>query len=229
MSQRSWRIDLLPRELLIKTGPVDEGDWYYRPLLRSVMRRRIALLDQLLQGQRFRRLLDLGYGSGVLMPHLCRYCDELHGIDIHPYDQEVRQRLSSAGVQVGLVRGTVESMPYESGSFDAVVAMSSLEFIDDIESALGDIARVLRPGGVLMAVSPQKTTWGDQMLRWAAGSGKVAVFGDRREHVRAAIPGFFDIELELTYSPLPGVLPPVYRAFRGHPKSASMRRQVAPG
>jgi hypothetical protein len=41
MSRSLRRIDLLPRHLLIKTGPVDEGAWYCHPLLRYVMRRRV--------------------------------------------------------------------------------------------------------------------------------------------------------------------------------------------
>jgi SAM-dependent methyltransferase len=180
MSTRRWRIDLLPRDLLIKTGPVDEGDWHYRPVLWSVMRRRNSLLQRLLRGEQLARLLDLGDGSGILMPALSKYCNELHGIDIHLYNQEVGQRLSSVGVHVNLTRGLAEAMPFESSCFDAVVATSSLEFVDDIHAALKDVARVLRPGGVLMFVSPRKTIVGIGCCVGLA-EGKALLFSRRDE------------------------------------------------
>jgi ubiquinone/menaquinone biosynthesis C-methylase UbiE len=45
-------------------------------------------------------------------------------------------------------------MPYESGSFQTAVAVSALEFIDDLTQACREIKRVLAPGGFSTLVTP---------------------------------------------------------------------------
>lgn len=226
MSSALAHVDLLPREMLIKTGPVDEGAWHYRPMLRLVMQRRIALMVHLLQQQRFPRLLDLGYGSGILLPELSKYCGELHGIDIHEYDEEVQSCLGEIGVAAHLTQASAEAMPYPAQMFDAVVAMSSLEFIEDIEAALREVLRVLTPGGAFVFVSPEKTKWGDRVLRWMTGVKGEDVFRDGRGRLRKALPNFFEIEQELLYSPLPHVITPVYRGCRMLPKRQKVGEPV---
>ncbi len=220
------RIDLLPREMLIKTGPVDEGAWHYHAVLRMVMHRRISLLLRLLNRRRFPRLLDVGYGSGILFPELSKYCDELHGIDVHGYHADVQRCLSEFGITVHLTRGSADAMPYPARMFDAVVAMSSLEFIDDIESALREISRVLVPGGAFVFVSPETTEWGDRVLRWMTGVSGEQVFRDGRGRLRRALPEFFEVDQQLTYSPLPGVVAPVYRGCRMLPKQIGPRQPI---
>jgi SAM-dependent methyltransferase len=48
----------------------------------------------------------------------------------------------------------VEDMPFPDESFDGVVSVYALEHVDEPDVALGRMARLLRPGGVLMAVFP---------------------------------------------------------------------------
>lgn len=214
MSRSLRQIDLLPRQLLIKTGPVDEGAWHYHPLLRFVMRQRIALMARLLRGRHVPRLLDLGYGSGILLPELAKYCDELHGIDIHAHGEEVQSRVAGIGVSAVLKQGSAAAMPYETGAFQAVVAMSSLEFMENLDAVLREITRVLSPNGFFIFVTPEETRWGDSVLKWITGMDSQQVFQERRRRVRETVPVYFSEEDVLTYSPVPHLIPAVYRACR---------------
>ena len=80
-------LKLLPPEVLIKTSEVDHADWNYRPLLSWIQRLRFRHIVSMLAGERFQRLLEVGYGSGIFMPELKQYCDELYGIDLHKKQQ----------------------------------------------------------------------------------------------------------------------------------------------
>src|SRR5438552_15735335 len=87
------KMKLLSQELLIKTGPVDHADWNYRPLLGLISRTRFRLVRDMMRDRRFRRLLEIGCGSGVLMPELAQHAEELHGLDFHPHSASVSELL----------------------------------------------------------------------------------------------------------------------------------------
>ncbi len=61
------------------------------------------------------------------------------------------------------VRGDATAMPFEAGSFDRVIAAEVLEHIPLDQRALGEIARVLRPGGMLAVTVP---AWLPERICW---------------------------------------------------------------
>jgi len=75
----------LPEHDLRKTGPVDEADWNYRPVLNYISRQRFELVLELLDETPAHDLLEIGYGSGVFAPELARRTKSLWGIDIHHF------------------------------------------------------------------------------------------------------------------------------------------------
>src|SRR3981081_3067899 len=101
---------LLPEQALLTTGAVDHASWNYRPILGRIQRLRFDLVRSMLRGSRAHRLLEIGYGSGVFLPELARHADQLHGIDPHPFPDDVAQVLAQHGVQAKLVRGTATQM-----------------------------------------------------------------------------------------------------------------------
>jgi hypothetical protein len=70
-------IALLPREALLKTGNVDHAAWNYDGLLGYVSRRRFELVRTLLPKRGVRKLLEVGYGSGVLFAGLSKNAQEV--------------------------------------------------------------------------------------------------------------------------------------------------------
>src|SRR5690606_26267525 len=82
IADRPGGLRLLPRGALVKTGTVDHADWNYRPVLGPISRIRFKLALALLPSPS-RRLLEVGYGSGIFMPELARTCEVLYGLDTH--------------------------------------------------------------------------------------------------------------------------------------------------
>jgi SAM-dependent methyltransferase len=103
------------------------------------------------------RLLEVGCGRGVALPPLARLCEpvRLVGLDIEArLLAEARARLDARGVEAELVRADVRDMPFADASFDVVVDFGTCYHISRPESALREIARVLRDGGTLVYETP---------------------------------------------------------------------------
>jgi len=96
-----------------------------------------------------RRVLEVGGGPGELSERMQRELGaEVAFIDISPRMVELaRERGVDARV------GDVQDLPFADGVFDTVVAAWMLYHVPDIDRALAEIARVLRPGGALVAVT----------------------------------------------------------------------------
>ncbi|MDQ1521387.1 MAG: hypothetical protein QOI55_2460 [Actinomycetota bacterium] len=157
-----------------------------------MLRRRHELASSLLP-LRCHRLLELGYGSGFMMPELARHCDELHGLDLHDKERDVAAALLRAGVSAQLRSGTVTAMPYDDQFFDCVVAESLLAHVEALDLACNEVGRVLRPGGVFIAVVPTHARLVDAALKMLTGASAKKDFADRRA-VTPALLRHFEVD-----------------------------------
>ncbi|MGH2364076.1 MAG: class I SAM-dependent methyltransferase [Chloroflexota bacterium] len=139
------------------TGESDPIAFYRRPLVGQLYRRRIEMgLNLILPLAAGTRVLEVGYGAGVVLFNLAGPGRELHGIDLDADAGAVRQRLGSLGVRAALTRGSVVNMRglYHANWFDLVVCFSVFEHLADPRPALDEIARVLKPGGTAIIGMP---------------------------------------------------------------------------
>lgn len=129
--------------------------WWYAGMRRIAR----ALLEPLLPeaGSRSRRILDAGCGTGWNLQALSVF-GETHGVDLSPLAASATRR---RGGRVSL--GNLLSLPYGSASFDVVTSFDVIYHawvVDDVQ-AVRELARVLKPGGVLLLKAPAlKILWG---------------------------------------------------------------------
>jgi SAM-dependent methyltransferase len=212
-------VELLPVDKLVRTGPVDFAVWNYGGVLGWISRSRFRLVMKLLPTERVDRLLEIGYGSGVFMGQLARHCRELHGIDIHPHADTVRSKLDEVGIAAQTVQGSAERMPYPDGHFDCIVAVSALEFVEDIESAAREILRVLKPGGRLVLVTPGHSPVVDAGLYLLTRRSASEDYGGKRERLRRALDACLDVDREIGFPPGLGRWLRLYTALRMKPRA----------
>ncbi|RPH48818.1 MAG: class I SAM-dependent methyltransferase [Planctomycetota bacterium] len=205
-------VRLLPREALIKSGSVDHADWNYRPILGWIQRIRFRLAVSLLPTHRVPRLLEVGYGSGIFMPELASRCRELYGIDIHTLQEDVARILKLHGIRARLFSCGAETMPFSKDFFDTIVAVSSLEFVQDIDAAARELARVLQPHGALVMVTPGHSPLLDFGLRVLTGESAQKAYGGSRQAAMPGLSRYFTIERRRSF-PISSSSKGIYGAF----------------
>src|SRR5258706_7454942 len=97
------------------------------------------------------RLLEVGCGPAVITPELLAMGFEAHGIDVScEMVRRARQRMAGHPLEkrCRFSVDDVERLHVGEGSYDAVLCMGVLEYLPRYSRALGEISRVLKPGGV---------------------------------------------------------------------------------
>ncbi|HEY6638495.1 MAG TPA: class I SAM-dependent methyltransferase [Solirubrobacterales bacterium] len=93
-------------------------------------------------------VLDVACGSGNATIPAALTGAKVTGLDITPELLESgRENAAQAGVEIDWVEGDAEQLPYDEGSFDAVISVFGCMFAPDHQATAAELARVLRPGG----------------------------------------------------------------------------------
>jgi len=95
------------------------------------------------------RLLDVGCGTGATLGRLQAF-GLVVGLDRSPEALRYCRRRDHQG----LVRARVEQLPIASASVDVIAALDLLEHVPDDAAAAAELARALRPGGLLVLTVP---------------------------------------------------------------------------
>jgi len=110
-------------------------------------------LDQVMPLEAGQRVLEVGCGSGHLTTRLANRGVDIVGIDANPNTVEV-----SGSDRVLCMRG--EDLEFPDDEFDAIVSVHAIEHIPELEAALAEMARVLKPGGRATFIYPAEPIMG---------------------------------------------------------------------
>jgi ubiquinone/menaquinone biosynthesis C-methylase UbiE len=156
--------------------PNDQHDplpYYYRPYIGWLYRKRLRMGLDLLPASGS-RVLEVGVGSGILVPTLSARFPHYTGTDLvlaQGLDRLVAPTCKAAFVEANLLQAS--SLP--EASFDAIICLSVLEHIADAEGAAVALARTLVKGGTLIAGYPMV----NQLM---AGLFRAIGFGNIEDH-----------------------------------------------
>ena len=93
-----------------------------------------------------------GYGSSILRE---KAASRVFGVDISPEAIELA-REKYRGDHLHFMIGDLSRIPFSANSFDAIVCFETIEHTDNHKEALAELARVLRPRGLLIISSPNR-------------------------------------------------------------------------
>ncbi len=140
--------------------------WYTQPQLgqwegpyRHHIKKRRQWLEEVLatrmrgSGSRPVNALDLGCGDGSNLTWLHERFSNLYGSD---YNVVRLQRAAKLGFNVRLFMADICNYPAEDNSFDVIFFNHVLEHIPDDAAALREVARILKPGGLLILGVPNE-------------------------------------------------------------------------
>jgi 2-polyprenyl-6-hydroxyphenyl methylase / 3-demethylubiquinone-9 3-methyltransferase len=114
-------------------------------------------------------ILEVGCGGGLVCEELARRKAVMVGVDP---SQEALATARTHAQQSGLgdiihyEQGSAEALPYADGSFSVIVCLDVLEHVRDLKATIGEIARVLAPGGVFVFDTINRTLIARAVLIW---------------------------------------------------------------
>ncbi len=120
-------------------------------------------------------VLEVSFGTGYLLTQYAHRF-KTHGIDYNEaMVRTARRNLVRAGSAAHLCRARVEALPYGDQAFDTIVNTMAFSGYPDARLALGEMRRVLRPGGRIVLIDvnyPTDGNWlGMTLVRWAQRAG----------------------------------------------------------
>jgi len=121
------------------------------------------------------RMLDIGCGGGILSEPLARLGADMIGVD--PAEENVeaaRAHAEEQGVAIDYRAGTAEALAEAGERFDVVLAMEVVEHVADIELFISTCASMVKPGGLMIAATLNRTlksfalaiVGAEYVLRW---------------------------------------------------------------
>lgn len=114
---------------------------------------------------REKRILDIGCGP---RGSLVWAAEARVRVGMDPLALSYR-RLGTRGQQMDYVAGFAETLPFLSQSFDVVCSFNSLDHVDDLDKAVGELIRILAPGGhflLITEIHPHPTLLEPRAFSW---------------------------------------------------------------
>lgn len=102
--------------------------------------------------------LDVGCGGGLLAEEFAGLGCRVTGIDpSEPSLTTARAHAAQSGLDITYLQGSGEALPFRDAAFDIVYCCDVLEHVDDLDRTVSEIARVLRPGGLFLYDTVNRT------------------------------------------------------------------------
>ena len=148
-----WRTHLLPRFIDLTLGTADVAKWR-RSCLKGI------------SGV----VVEPGFGSGLNIEHLPPEVTKVYAVDPAVVGQKLAaRRVAASPVEIDYVGLDGQSLPLDTDSCDAGLLTFTLCTIPDSQAALGELRRVIKPGGTLhfvehgAAPEPAVRKWQDRI------------------------------------------------------------------
>ncbi len=148
------------------------GDAWWDPegpmgLLLLMNRVRYGYFRRVLDDPTKVKLFDIGCGGGFLAEAFAADGANVYGLDLSPSTvRTARDHAARQGLCLRVVSGRAECLPFASGVFDAVLLADVLEHLDDFPRALAESSRVLKPGGLLLYETANRTLLSRAGIIW---------------------------------------------------------------
>jgi 2-polyprenyl-6-hydroxyphenyl methylase/3-demethylubiquinone-9 3-methyltransferase len=97
------------------------------------------------------RVLDVGCGGGLAAEEMAKRGYTMTGVDpSRPSIAAAQLHAGREGLDITFSVGSGEALPCEGSAFDAAYALDVLEHVDDVDRVIGEVGRVLKPGGIFV-------------------------------------------------------------------------------
>ena len=172
----------------LKRGVYCGSDYYYKQFIEmeeddepSPLPKLSIIINQVVEAAP-RRMLEIAANTGRLFEHLTAWRPNTGiavAVDLDFVNLKIlegRLRRSNVYTPVLPIASDIHSLPFPNDFFDCIVSYNGLSHIEDIDTALWEIRRILRPGGFISAVEPA----GGSLLRSPGKVGELLLHVARK-------------------------------------------------
>jgi len=165
----------MTRGRIFDNWPERYDRWFTTPIGQLVRDYEKELIISSLKPEKGDKILDAGCGTGVFTDDILEHGTLVFGIDISlPMLTRAGEKLE--GYPFFKALGTMICLPFAEKTFDKVVSITALEFIEDGKKALQELFRVTKKGGtILVATLNSLSSWAARR-REKAKKGQSALF-----------------------------------------------------
>ncbi|MFX0560374.1 class I SAM-dependent methyltransferase [Tepidibacillus infernus] len=141
----------------------DYDTWYQTKLGNFVDRVEKELIESLASPKQGEKVLDIGSGTGTYSLWLAR-----KGLNVIAIDQSVemmkvaKEKAEAEKLSIDWNLGDAHYLPFLGNSFDLVISVTAIEFMDQPQLVLREAMRVLKPNGrLVVGLLTKKSPWGE--------------------------------------------------------------------
>ena len=141
---------------------IDRNDARYQMVIEEV--------KKISNKENVSKIIEIGCGKGRFLKNIVedKFLVDIDGLDIS------ENLLNYLPKQVKKIHGRMENIPCESNTYDLVFCIEALEHSQNMQQAIFEMVRVLKPGGKLLIIDKDKAYWGTmQCSVWENWIGKV--------------------------------------------------------
>ncbi len=126
--------------------------WFETSIGKLVREYEGRLLLEMASPRKGEHILDAGCGTGIFTAELLDAGSEVTGLELSiPMLKRAGQK--SRGRPFHMVQGDMRNLPFPDCCFDKTVSVTAIEFLEDARTAVADLFRVTRPGGMVVVAS----------------------------------------------------------------------------
>lgn len=136
-------------------------------VLKSMNEPRFKFFDRFITSWKDIKVLDIGCGGGFTCEFIAKKGAAVSGIDLSDVSIETANiHAKESDLNINYRSGTAENLPYENDSFDVINCVDVLEHLEDVAIAIAEVKRVLKPGGIFLFDTINKTFKSKFIMIW---------------------------------------------------------------
>ena len=149
---------------LFDEWPQKYDQWFTTPLGRLIRKYESELIQDFLNPRPGEKILDAGCGTGVFTTDILSAGSRVVGLDLScpmlcRAEEKMRGNLFHA------ILGDLTSLPFKNCSFNKVISMTALEFVQKAAEAVGELFRVTRRGGIVVVATLNRLSpWAESRM-----------------------------------------------------------------
>jgi len=148
--------------------------WFTTPIGSLVKKYEAQLMLDLLKPKQGEIILDAGCGTGIFTTDILSSGSQVIGLDIS-LPMLIRAKKKLKEYPFWIILADILNLPFQGSSFDKVVSVTALEFVEDAKGAIGELFRITKRGGcIVVATLNSLSPWASR--RKVEAKGRHTIF-----------------------------------------------------